>query len=359
MSVTEKQIIRELWETGHFWNPDLMNAVEITESDLETLRLTDRPVREALESFQKFDIYRYAQHVLMEFHRGNPVVDGIAGPATMAMMEDKGGRCRVPDFAPPVGMNVDFGDPWVNEVVSRMQSSNWHSNVLESGSGQWKGCHGVGPDAHCAIAMCDMSKQPDFLKNDGLYLEVLRAVQKAKAEYGMLWRYVDGNGRDLLSGEDLSNERVDVNFSFEDLSGSTIGLAILGNGEVCGSQAIWRRIDYGFRGGNTRSEVINQHFSLEAYEGLHNEGRNHTSGGIMNPSIIFGLPMTMRGDTSESWYRSRYGGIPVAIPGDPHTPNPPPEDDLATKVESQRIEILIMKAWMEYLTREVNKIKDR
>jgi hypothetical protein len=65
--------------------------------------------------------------------------------------------------------------------------------------------------------------------------------------------------------------------------------------------------------------------TLIKHELGHNSGLGHSRGGVMNPSIINGLPVSWKNDPSESQLRKWYGGEPVpgGNPLPPDTPQPP------------------------------------
>ena len=97
------------------------------------------------------------------------------------------------------------------------------------------------------------------------------------------------------------------------LAGSTIGLAIVGRGQSCRT-SIWAKFDPGYQPAN----VVREWTSLVKHELGHNMGLSHSQGGVMNPSIIAGLPVSWRGDPSEPILSRWFGGKPV--PTDPQGP---------------------------------------
>jgi hypothetical protein len=345
--LTEQQIIRETWERGHFWNPQLKHAAGINENDLRYLKLSDRPVQEALRSYSEADPYRYAKHV-WEKHQRAPWFDGVAGPALQAMMQDRG-VCPVPDFAPPAGVSFSFNDPYMQAIVEKMQADALHE---QAGTGQWRGCHNVGGEYHAALAQWDLTLLPTFLEPH--FVTVLLKVREAFAAMGLLWMFCDQAGRDLLDDEDYTGQHVNTHCTFVRRSDGWLGLAILGGRETCSSLPIWAKFLATFQGGTTSAEIVNQWWTLISHELLHNLGRNHVRGGVMNPSLQRGLRMTFDGDTSEQWMRQQFGGVAVPIPDDDNGDrggggDNPPESDLQKQIDRLRLENLVQQAQLDYL----------
>ena len=166
------------------------------------------------------------------------------------------------------------------------------------GGGNWPGCHGVG-DFHSATVAFNMVGCPSHVRPH--MEEIWRRVVAAYREIG------------LLLVRDDNNPRPNIAASWVPQSDGWIGLAIVGSGQGC-SDSIWCRYLASYRGGNTDEQIINQWTTLILHEIGHNCGLSHTSGGIMNPSLINGLPPSWAGDPSERTLRRWYGGQPVPQP---------------------------------------------
>lgn len=344
----EQYAIRSAFEYGHFWSPSNPQGWNVRYEDLPQLTASDPVVIAALRSFSQSDAHRYTEGVL-SLHGRTPNFDGELGPAMQWFVTASQDRCSVPDFAPPIGTSPSFSGKFVEAVALRMQSD---LAMPAQGSGGWAGCHGVG-NFHCAIARWDVSRKPAHLSDDR-FRRVLKSVQKAYAEIGLLWRFVDAQMRDLLNGEDLDGMSVNTDCSFVRSSDGWIGLAIVGRNETCQSR-IWAKFLNTFTGGTGDAAIVNQWFSLVAHELGHNCGRSHSNGGIMNPSLIRGLPMTWLGDPSERWMRQQFGGQPVVIPGEPDPgPNPPgpPVDDEA-RFRAIEIKNAVQDATLQWLVSKV------
>ena len=171
------------------------------------------------------------------------------------------------------------------------------------GGGNWPGCHGVG-DFHSATVAFAMASCPAHVRPH--MDEIWRRVVEAYREIG------------LLLVRDDNNPRPNIAASWVNQSDGWIGLAIVGSGQGC-SDSIWCRYLSSYRGGSSDEEIVNQWTTLILHEIGHNCGLSHSSGGVMNPTLIPGLPASWIGDPSERTLRRWYGGVPV--------PQPPTGDD--------------------------------
>jgi hypothetical protein len=353
----EQYLIRRAFETGHFWGPENPEGWAIRHSDLSKLKLSDDVVFKALQSFSKSDVRLYARHV-ERAHGRAPTFDGQAGPALTAFAQTT--RCPVPDHAPPKGVEFVFDDPDLTAIVKKMQADQ---EVAAAGVGNWQGCHDVG-DFHCVHVRWDLSSKPSHLAGT-VFTDVLKRVQKAYAQVGLLILFSGPSGDDLLTGDDLSSLRVNINANFVRSSNGWIGLAILGRTETCTTSPIWCRYLATYRGGNSREAVITQWVTLIMHEIGHNTGRNHTQGGVMNPSLVNGLPgYWAPTDPSTGWMKRQFGGVPVPIPGDGPGPKPPgpdkpdPDKDWEDELEQVRLQVILNEIKIDDLQRRVASLED-
>ncbi len=232
------------------------------------LTLRDDCVVQAMRSFQSLD--NQFDLVAPAVHGGRPMdVNGEMGPATSLVMGLQ--RCGHPDYERPDD---------VAEAVGR---------------GNWPRCHDVG-DFH-AVSIKIANSPPSFLAP--LFDRVKERVKQAYAELGLL---IHWDGR----------SPVNIDFSFVSRSSGWIGLAIVGNGQSCNSR-IWCRYLSSYRGGSSDEQIVTQWTTLVKHELGHNCGLSHSRGGVMNPSIVNGLPISWKNDPSEGLLKTRFGGVPVPM----------------------------------------------
>jgi len=181
---------------------------------------------------------------------------------------------------------------------------NKPSNIQTAyGSGNWKGCHDIG-DFH-AVNVVERQGPPAFLAP--LWEQVKENVIEAYAEVGL---------RVFFNKPDAP---ANTHLEFVNQSDGWIGLAIVCNNCTCSSSPIFNRYLATYRGGSTSTAIIQQWTSLVKHELGHNTGMSHTRGGVMNPSIVNGLPISWRNDPAWKMLVARFGGVPVPLDNDPET----------------------------------------
>lgn len=296
----EEFAIRRAYETGHFWGPENPNGPNVDQADLSKLKEDNPVVKAAFRSFSRMMVRDYAVAVA-KHHKRAPDFDGVRGPALTETLEVA--RCAVPDHAPPPGVVFQFDDPQIQEVVERMQA-NAQVAVPAVGGGNWQRCHGVGEFHRCRIRV-DRTNMPSFLQN-GVFEKIMRE------------RFIPANREIGLDKEFVTSGPANSVWSFVNSSDGWIGLAIKTLGLGCGDE-VWARFLSTYRPSNTEREWG----TLFLHEDGHNDGLDHTNGGIMAPSIQTGLAMWRPSDPSLSRMTSWYGGVPY-VPGEPPPPNPPP-----------------------------------
>lgn len=345
----EKYAIRAAWETGHFWGPDNPEGRALSQVDLDSLSLRDLPVVKALISLARTDPKTYI-HSQLDMG-ASPDIAGELNWGMRAVLEDES-RCPIPDHAPPPGVVFSFEDENLQKVVERMQARQAEPAI---GSGNWAQCHGVG-NFHCAAVLCNRNGLPSFL--NGLFLDVLKNVQRAYAEVGLLFRFIGDSGKDLLTGDSLTVDP-QIDLSFVSKSDGWIGLAIVGQNETCNSR-IWCKFLSTYKGGTNDQQIVTQWTTLLKHELGHNCGRSHTNGGVMNPSIVNGLPVEwVPNDPSTAWLKQRFGGVPVPIPGAaPPAPGPNPvpvpgPQSLEDRVRALELQNTLQQASIDWLVRKV------
>lgn len=284
--IPEQLIIRRLWDTGYFCHPANKNGHNVQESDLPSLDLKHKAVKKAIALYQGFDANAEILSLSPEFHGRSIIPDGEIGPATRTLLTLD--RCAIPDFFP----------------------EGQETEAAAIGNGSWANCHGF-DGYHAAVVGMDMENRPQHLQGDVL-TEVLKWTQSSYDEVGLRWIFRDNaTGRDVITG-DRVDSRLNTRFEWVRRSNGWIGLATLPSGALpCQHGEIFNNYLATYTGGYTQEDIINQWGSLVKHELGHNTGRDHTSGGVMNPSIINGLPRSWRGDPSYNWLRSRFGGEPI------------------------------------------------
>ncbi len=270
--MTDHEIIDILKWTGHLHNPFgggpqrvLPDVFDMSEDN--PAPLAHPVVVSGLASYQDF-MCQCLDPLCMKYH-SRPLRDyGQIGPATRELMALP--RCGCPDY----GKDVQPA----------------------TGSGSWKSCHGIG-DFHAATVYVDESGMPSFLKP--LWDEIWGRAAAAFADIG------------LRVTRTTDKAKANIFLSFVRRSNGWIGLAIVGQGQSCGSQ-IWCRFLSTYKPKN----IVREWTTLIMHELGHNAGLIHSRGrGVMNPSIIHGLAASWKGDPSLPVLQRKYGGKP--IPGGP------------------------------------------
>lgn len=233
---------------------------------LDQLTVSDQVVRDAIQSYQAFHAVAM-EPIIAAFYpqRLSAAVkaDGDLGPATRALLETA--RCACPDYDAALPAEM-------------------------AGNGNWSGCYGIGP-FHSAVVRFS-NAPPAFLMP--VFDQVWNRVVDAYAELGLLFQRDDN----------ADHANIDVSFVIPD--GGWIGLAIVGQGQSCGDR-IWAKFDRRYQPANVLSEWT----TLIKHELGHNCGLSHSNGGVMNPYIMAGLPVSWKGDPSYQLLASRFGGKPV------------------------------------------------
>lgn len=270
-----KNVISFLREFGHLRYPegkeqdDALGQDAKNDATCNKLTLQDEVVKNALRSFQKLDAN--CETFALGLHGRDINPDGDLGPATKAVMGLD--RCG----------HVDYGDP--DELAA----------LPAVGSGNWKRCHGVG-EFHSASITVHGTPGNHLLP---VWPQVQSRIVEAFAETGLLFHF---DGRSPIN----------IDWRFVDTAAGWIGLAQLVNNATCNTR-IWCQYQRRYTGGNTQNAVITQWTTLGKHELIHNCGIGHTNGGVMNPSIINGLPISLRGDVVWPQMAARFGGVPVPI----------------------------------------------
>lgn len=285
--LTDRDLIKLLYQTGHFWNPDCPNCLNVGLNDLDRLTLSDQVAKDAVGSWQGFDAnFRILSGLI---HGRDIQPDGSVGPVTTTMMQIR--RCAMPDFAPPNDAQFHYDDPDLQGAVESMRKFS----AIGSGSFQVPGCDPQRPNRateHSIVVNANVSSAPaEVLEN---WDAIVQLIQKWAGEKGLAVRYVKGGTRESTHY-----------FEFAFLPGSTIGINYFPQGSTC-NQVVYGKIDSGFR-----TSVVG-HANLWGHEHIgHGIGLNHTRGGYMNSSLIIIDPFTLVGDPTEDDWDKFFGGEPI------------------------------------------------
>jgi hypothetical protein len=289
--LSEQEIVQHLDDIGHLKMP--FNEAVQGPWPTHALDVDSKEVRTGLESFQAMyqPVLETIKAKLEPTKNPRFAVTGDLDDATVTLLNTA--RCQCPDYYPGAAEAV--------------------------GSGNWPKCWGVG-DFHRAIVSVVTSAIPDFLKP---------VWENTKALCTQAYREV---GLDIVF-KDNEPSQYNTQLTFVKPDGGWIGLAIVGQNQKC-SDKIWLRLDKGYQPANIASEWL----TLLKHELGHNCGLQHSTGGVMNPYIIKGLPVSWKGDVSEPSLKARFGGVPYVPAG---TPQPAERDLIAAwRYADGRIEVI-------------------
>lgn len=305
--LTERELIKFLYDTGHFWNVSNPNGLNVGLADLSVLTLADKVTQDAVASWQASDANFSVLAGIV--HRRDVNADGDVGPVTQFMVEVP--RCAMPDHSPPDNAQFKYDDPFLQGAVESMQRFNLASQsdkeaAVGSGSFPVPGCDPTRKNRateHSTVLNLDLSKTPSKTLSE--MDEILLFLRKCMAEKGLAVRCVKNGG---------SAPTHFLEWAY--LLGSTIGINYFPTPGTC-NQVVNGRIDIGFQD----RPIIMAGLLVHEAKG-HGIGLNHTRGGIMNSSINLVDPLSWIGDPAESTLNRYFGG--AAVPLDDDVPSPPP-----------------------------------
>ncbi len=291
MDLNTQDLKRRLKQYGHVDNPFGERRGFWPVEDIDKMSLRTPEIVDAVRSYQSYFAPTAATLGMTQKHhpgRSSAMItaDGDVGPVTMDLLEAP--RCGHPDYGAATYSEDEFRDVELDQAEAR-------------GSGNWYGCHSIG-NFHCAKVLLN-SSIPTFLKDH--FDEIWARVVEAYDEIGLRLELVK-------QGSDYN-----TTLTFQRPTGSWIGLAIVGTGSLSCASRIWAKFDNNYR----PNDLITQWTTLLKHEYGHNCGMDHSSGGVMNPYLLQGLPVSWVGDVSYSYLKRAFGGERVAAP--PGTPEPP------------------------------------
>lgn len=276
MNSNSAALIRFLDHYGHLRRPFGEERHDVPEF-LNVLDVKSDIVQDALQSYRSFHTVPL-EHIAAGIWPvdASPAITGYGSNGSQLLDQPttillNSARCDCPDYSAAV------------------------AEELPAGSGNWSGCFGIGQFHSAHIKF--LNAPPSHVAP--VFDTIWQRVVDAYAEIGLLFTKVDQN--------DFAN----IEVTFTELGGSTIGLAIVGSGEGCQS-TIWARFAPSYRPANTVSEWT----TLLKHELGHNCGLQHSNGGVMNPYIVAGLPVSWKNDVSFPLLAQRFGGqqIPSVTP---------------------------------------------
>lgn len=326
--LSSSYIIHHLFLTGHFWS----SSSEVSYKDLSKLSLSSPEVEAAARSFSRMDAHAYTEFVL-EDHARLPHFDGIVGPSLRKLIAEP--RCWVPDFEPPGEDSIpELADFDLEQIMMSQLPAE-----QATGEGNWRGCHGIG-NYHCAVVSVDRSGIGKELSS--VFKQVLTNVQQAFDQIGLRFIFVDQEtSQDIVTGQthDHAKDQSNISFTFVSRSSGWLGLAVVGKNQRCHS-SIWCKYLSTYRPSN----MVREWTTLLKHELGHNCGFSHTTGGVMNPSIVKGLP-TEWSDNDPSYGKlvRKFGGEPI---GDNKPPAPRPDsiEDRLARLERRSTDLLVRDA---------------
>lgn len=290
--LTTQEIIAELFRLGHFRNPSMPTGVAGI-SDLSKLTLASEEVKTAVKSYQSFMRPELERIYALRKGHVNVAIDGDVGPLTAELFTLD--RCACPDY----------------QAAEDVEAA--------TGNGSWvHSCDTKRPGVHTIRVFIDKDGIPRSNTHATVPMPAfLEPVFESKVWPLVVAAYRD-IGVDFVRVNEWKDCQIDFGWRIPPGNGSsTIGLAIVpGQPQSCSSR-IWARFKESYRPG----DVVNQWARLVAHELGHNMRLQHTTGGIMNPSILSGVFTTQawRGDPSYGILARYFGGLPVEIT-DPDTP---------------------------------------
>jgi len=310
-SALQTKLLKHAWDYGHFSNPLYPDTHNVKKKDLKTLTIKDEVGRQATASVQCSD--RNIE-TFCDLHHGRALsknddgrADGDPAQATFDLINLR--RCKVPDFT--------------RNTLNLLDTNRDKFGLLNAGSGGWANCDPKSSADHSKRVKLDERQASSTWK--GYLNEVKRYAIAISADMGLDIRFLPFN-----TGEDWESSCI-----FKFISGGVIGFYFL-PGSGCS------RIRQGALDTSYNPDVIMAALLLIHEICGHGVGLQHTSGGIMNPSIRR-VKISWRGDPSERAMRNKYGGVPLTPTDPPDPPTDPTKKVLHTFVSTeigQKVELV-------------------
>lgn len=283
-------LLSTLWQYGAFDSPDALEVDRVKAVDLPTLQPTDKVVKAALRAYQNVMSQAF-DPIALELHGRPAIRDGEFGPATERLLKVE--RCGHRDFPDPDAPRQALGT-----------------------NGNWKGCHGIGNFHCCVVRITD--NVPSHWKP--IFGDILNIVTEGYRVIGCQL-YWTGPGAPFDTAPEGARHQTEM--QWVSFSSGWIGLATVVLGMSCNASPIFNRYLASYLSGSSRETCLAMLPTLVMHELGHNHGCEHTSGGIMNPSILR-VKQSWIGDPAENFFKRQYGGEPVPSPGPGPGPGPDP-----------------------------------
>ena len=281
-----KRLLQVLTLGGYWYSREALMAGKVDLTKLHLLNGDELVVQLAVKALQSVD-QNYAFAVAATY--GDQRVaepDGEAGPATEMLIEMP--RCGCPTFY----------DPDSAEAAMALDRGSWDT-----------GCVAGYEDKHAII-----------VRWTGLEL----LPQRIRDNFNMIWKLaVDAQakvGLVVVRDDNHSDPHIAASVS-SNMPGGAIGYAQVPNDPDCPTR-VWARVNPGYNPSNYMDTwpalIVHELFG-------HNSGQNHTSGGIMNPSIQ-NKPWAgwEANDPGTPRQLAWFGGPVTPVPPIPEPPTPVP-----------------------------------
>lgn len=289
--MTDREMIHWLFTFGYFNSPEALAVGGVQQQDLDKLTLTDKPVVGAVQALQRTD--SNFQVAVAAAHPGNVdrigIPDGDVGPGTAMLMELP--RCGCLMFPNP---NVAAAMP--------LDRGSWDT-----------GCVPQYPDKHAIIvAWSGLNLLPEPLKSN--FNAIWNAAVIAQRQVGLI----------VIRDDKHTDPHIRASVS-TNMPGGAIGYAQVPPNPSCATR-LWARVNPNYNPSNWRDTwpalITHELFG-------HNSGQNHTSGGIMNPSIRNGPWQGWTDDDpgkprQVGWFGGPVAPDPAPGPGPGPVPTPTP-----------------------------------
>lgn len=163
--MTDREIVELLERTGHLDWPFGKHSPTAIEPTDQYPRRSESAITRAIASWQDF-MCECLDPLCAKYHSRHSRADGKLGPASLELMGMP--RCGCPDYGPDV--------------------------AAATGSGSWKGCHGIG-NFHACTVYVDKSRMPPFWKS--LWDEIWSLTVGCFADIGLAFIVAQEHGANI------------------------------------------------------------------------------------------------------------------------------------------------------------------